>query len=64
MTRAQISDGLRLLVESLANPAAEAGTPEGWTPHEWAYIKGVASGELLRLRDRLIAAGRLEDGTS
>lgn len=54
MTRAQIIEGLSVLVLHLAND--RDNVPEGFAPHEWAYIKGIASGELLRLRDRLVAA--------
>lgn len=46
----QIIDGLDLLVLQLAN---DADVPDGWEPHEWAYVKGIASGGILRLRDRL-----------
>lgn len=53
MTRDQIALGLSLLAMQLAN---DAEVPPGWTPHEWAYVKGVAAGEMLRLRDRLVAA--------
>ena len=53
MTRQQIADGLECLAEQLAN---DRHVPEGWESHEWAYVKGVASGEILRLRDRLVAA--------
>lgn len=52
MTRERIAEGLSLLVLHLANGHAE--TPPNWEPHEWAYLKGLASGELLRLRDRIV----------
>lgn len=55
VTRAQIADGLSVLVLRLANGNADT-TPDGWQPHEWAYVKGIAAGELIRLRDRLVAA--------
>lgn len=51
MTLQQIAVGLSLLLSELANSSDQA--PPGFAPHEWAYIKGVASGEILRLRDRL-----------
>lgn len=59
MTRDRIAEGLDVLAMRLS---ANEGTiidqrPGGWEPHEWAYVKGVASGEILRLRDRLGAAG-------
>lgn len=55
MTREDIAEGLSLLVMILANEDRGApGPPNTWRPHDWAYIKGVASGEILRLRDRLI----------
>jgi hypothetical protein len=50
MTRGQIADGLSLLVLQLAN---DADVPDGWADYEWAYVKGIASGEILRLRARL-----------
>jgi hypothetical protein len=50
MTRDQIARGLSMLAMRLAN---EDPVPDGFMPAEWAYIKGVASGEILRLRDRL-----------
>jgi hypothetical protein len=53
MTRDQILEGLSILVLQLAN---DADVPDGWQPHEWAYVKGIASGEILRLRDRLVGA--------
>ncbi len=51
MTRDQIAAGLSLLVLHLAND--QDFVPPGWTPHEWAYLKGLASGRILELRDRL-----------
>ena len=54
MTREQIAAGLELLALQLANDPA---VPDGWTAHEWAYVKGIASGEMLRLRDRLVGPG-------
>ena len=58
MTRAEMAEGLSLLVMRLANESGEQGPPgppNKWRPEEWAYIKGVASSEILRLRDRLVA---------
>jgi hypothetical protein len=52
MTREQITEGLELLVLQLAN--GESHLPKGWTPHEWAYLKGVASHAILQVRDRLV----------
>lgn len=55
MTREQIAQGLEMLAMQLANDAPEVQRlPHGWRPEEWAYVKGVASGEILRLRDRLV----------
>jgi hypothetical protein len=54
MTRERITEGLSLLVLQLANN--QSSLPNGWDAHEWAYVKGLASGELMRLRDRLVAA--------
>ena len=42
MTRERIAEGLELLLLQLANSETTA-PPEGWLPHEWAYIKGIAS---------------------
>ena len=53
MTREQIALALEALVMRLANEETEP--PKGFLPHEWAYVKGIASGEILRLRDRLVA---------
>ena len=58
MTRDQIAAGLELLVLQLANN--DLHLPHGWQPHEWAYIKGIGSGEILRLRDRLVPRGTSE----
>ncbi len=58
MTRQRIADGLMLLVLELASPSktySVSDQPDGWEPHEWAYVKGLASGETLRLA-RLAAA--------
>lgn len=53
MTRAQIVDGL----EAVALRLAAADTPPaGYEPHEWAYVKGIASAVILRLRDNLARA--------
>lgn len=56
MTRQRIIDGLDLLIMGLANPGTLLDPPDGWEPHEWAYVKGIASGELVRLRERIAAA--------
>lgn len=53
MTIEQIVAGLDTLAEQLANIDA---VPDGWEPYAWAYVRGIASGEILRLRDRLITA--------
>jgi len=58
MTRQQILDGLDLVVQRLApQPASVTGehhdVPREWTPHEWAYVCGIASHAILRLRDQL-----------
>jgi len=57
MTRDRIAEGLLLIVDGLAHPAQLMDPPNGWDELEWAYIKGLASGELMRLRDRIVAAG-------
>jgi len=55
MTRAEIIAGLDLLIEQLANDVSvpKAAVENGWEPHTWAYLKGIASCELLRLRNSL-----------
>jgi hypothetical protein len=55
MTRQRIADGLMLLVLGLANPGTLTDPPDGWEPPEWAYVKGLASSEILRLQ-RVVAA--------
>lgn len=49
MTRARIAEGLQLLALQLACFQLVDGAPQGWESHEWAYIKGLASAEILRL---------------
>lgn len=49
MTRTRIAEGLQLLVMTLANPGTFPDPPEGWEPHEWMYVKGLASSDILRL---------------
>lgn len=61
MTRARIIELLEVLVLELGNdvPApnvTQQGKPT-ITAEEWAYIKGLASGRIMQLRDDLIAAG-------
>lgn len=55
MTRERIAEGLALLALLMANGVGYE-PPDGWDAREWAYVKGIASGEILRLRDRLVAA--------
>jgi len=59
MTRQQIADGLEVIALRLAK--AEAETPAGFASHEWAYVKGIAAGAIMRVRDdlaRAVDAGR------
>jgi len=58
MTRDQIAAGLEQLALQLANAR---DVPVGWEPHEWAYVKGIASGAIMRLRDRLRSTGNVSD---
>jgi len=51
MTRDQIADGLSILVLQIANN--DLHLPNGWQPHDWAYVRGLASFRILELRDRL-----------
>jgi hypothetical protein len=51
MTRAQIIEGLEVIALRLAK--AEAETPAGFAAHEWAYVKGLAAGAIMRVRDDL-----------
>ncbi len=46
-------EGLTILILGLANNAPLVHTPDGWEPHEWAYLKGLASGALSRLREHV-----------
>jgi hypothetical protein len=50
MIRQEIVDGLSTLIARLVN---ELPAQPPFEEHEWMYVKGIASGELLRLRDRL-----------
>jgi hypothetical protein len=54
MTRERIAEGLSMLVLGLANPGTLMDPPDDWTAHEWAYVKGLASGAILRLRDAIV----------
>lgn len=64
MTRARIAEGLMLIVMGLANSDNLAEPPEGWEPHEWAYVRGLASGEILRRRMMLERADEFEFGSA
>lgn len=55
MTRARIADGLTRIVLILATADLRDDVPDGWEPHEWAYVKGLASGAVIQLRDQLVA---------
>jgi hypothetical protein len=55
MTRAQIAAGLEAMIDRLAN--APDTPPAGLQAHEWAYVKGIASAEIMRLKERLEASG-------
>jgi hypothetical protein len=57
VTRGQIIQGLEDLVGRLADPSRDE-PPAGLELHEWTYIKGLASGVVMQLRDRLIEAGQ------
>lgn len=60
MTRERMADGLMILVLQLGNQHAGdvMVPPPTWEPHEWAYLKGLATAELLRLRERLLTTGK------
>lgn len=51
MTRDKIAVGLQMLTLLLANRQPTHEPPDGWTVHEWAYVCGVASAAIMRLRD-------------
>ena len=56
MTLDQIADGLAELALRLADTSSTLPLnvrPASLTTEEWVYIRGVASGEILRLSDRL-----------
>jgi hypothetical protein len=54
MTIEMICDGLEALVQRLANNVDTTEPPDGWMPEQWAYVKGLASGQIISLRDRLV----------
>jgi len=57
MTRDQIAEDLMTLVVRIGNelpPLDDSTLPADIRAAEWAYIKGLASAEILRLRDRLV----------
>lgn len=56
MTRDRIAEGLEELVLQLAN--GETSLPDGWEPHEWAYLKGLASAAIWQVRARLVVVGQ------
>ena len=56
MTRERIADGLEILCLQLAN--GDTSLPPGWEPHEWAYLKGLASGAIWPVVTRLRPAGK------
>jgi hypothetical protein len=56
MTRARIAEGLELLTLQLAN--GESSLPDGWQPHEWAYLKGLACAAIWNVRARLVVVGQ------
>lgn len=61
MTRERIADGLELLLLQLANPALAGDVtvpPPTWEPHEWAYVKGIASAAIWNVRARFVIAGQ------
>lgn len=53
MTLDHIMDGLSAVVLRLAN---DHDPPAGWTPQQWAYVCGLASAQVLILRDRIASA--------
>jgi len=57
MTRERIAEGLELLTLQLANGDTIA-PPEGWQPHEWTYIKGIASHAIWTTRARFLTVGQ------
>lgn len=56
MTRERLADGLEILVLQLAN--GETARPDDWPPHEWAYLKGIASHAVWTLRARFLTVGQ------
>lgn len=53
MNLAKILAGLQELILRLGNNVEITVPPDGWQPHEWSYVKGIACGQILRLCDRL-----------
>lgn len=56
MTRERIAEGLQIVALGLANATVDV-VPKGWRDAEWAYVKGIAAGTILRMRDALVAPG-------
>jgi len=56
MSRERIAEGLELLLVQLANSDSHAPPPD-WLPHEWAYIRGLASAGIWELISRLKRSG-------
>jgi hypothetical protein len=56
MTRERIAEGLELLTLQLAN--GETSLPDGWAPHEWMYVKGLASALVWQTRARFVIVGQ------
>jgi hypothetical protein len=53
LTLQQIARGLDELALVIGNDLKVPPPATGLTEAEWAYVKGIGSGEILRLRDRL-----------
>jgi hypothetical protein len=57
MTLEQITDGLAILADRLGTPALVPldAVPPRWTPDDWLYLRGIASGLLLSAQRDLVA---------
>jgi hypothetical protein len=58
MTRERIAEGLELLTLQLANGGDTRVPPDGWLPHEWDTLKGIAVGAVWTVRARFVVVGQ------
>lgn len=51
ITVSRIAQGLGTLVLQIAN---DVPPPDGWAPHEWMYVKGIASAAIFAAKREII----------